>query len=275
MLGRAWRGWTINWFLALPADQSGKSIVERLSSSGTITGIQHATIAATVVSNERRSAFNYLMGTYHFRNQVDEVLSGPFPDILLIWIGHNDIDWRWQVQSLQADTLQNLTESFGQQYEKQLRRLLMAALTDSKNTTIIIFGLINFKSFFDARAKAENLRSADASLFPYLEAGSKIFISMRPENRAGMIELATKINERLEIMCGRLAEQLQGTSVRLIFSDAMARASMDGANDLSPIDAWHPSLSGHCKLAESAFPVVRRQAEILGWIGTEHSTNEH
>lgn len=100
MLVHMQRGWKTNWFLTLPAEeQVSRSVLMRLSDLGTITGVQHASVSAFVDSAKRRSVLNYLTGTYHFSHQVDEVLTGRFPDILLLWIGHNDVDWRWQLDS--------------------------------------------------------------------------------------------------------------------------------------------------------------------------------
>jgi hypothetical protein len=162
--------------------------------------------------------------------------------------------------------LLELSKAFVQEYEFQLRRLLDGALAKGNCSAVVIFGLVNFGSFFDARGKAEAMRSEDSSLFPFLEAGYKSFVSMKPEHRAGMIELATHFNSRLEVMCKRIGEQLLGTEVRLVYSDAMSFTAMDGATDLSPIDAWHPSVDGHRKLACSAYPIVYEQAQFLGWV---------
>jgi hypothetical protein len=128
-------------------------------------------------------------------DQVDEVLSEPFPDILLIWIGHNDVDWRGRTDSLTSKALLELSNAFVQEYEFQLRRLLDGALAKGSRSTLVVFGLVNFKLFFDARGKAEAMRSANNSLFPFLEAGYKSFVSMKPEYRGGMIELATHFKQ--------------------------------------------------------------------------------
>src|SRR5262249_55360778 len=111
MLVRTRRGWKTNWLFTLPADQ-GKSVLMRLSAFGTITGTQHASVAAMVDVDKRRTIVNHLMSTYHFYHQVDEVLSGSFPDMLLIWIGHNDIDWRWRTDALTSSSLLQLSNAF-------------------------------------------------------------------------------------------------------------------------------------------------------------------
>jgi hypothetical protein len=228
MLVRMRRGWKTNWFVTLPADnQVGRSVLMRLSDLGTITGVQHASVSALVDSGKRRSALNHLTGAYHFSHQADEVLTGQFPDILLLWIGHNDVDWRWQADSWTRGSLLELSNAFIHRYEAQLRRLLDGALASDNRAVIVVFGLTNFKSFFEAHAEAETMRSVDSSLFPHLESAYRYFVSMRPEYRAGMIELAELFNEKLEIMCKRLGEQLSGTNTRLVYSNAMSVTRMD------------------------------------------------
>ena len=240
----------------------------RLNALGTITGIQHASVAAMVDAGRRRSVHNRVTGTYHFCHQVDEVLSGPFPDILLIWIGHNDVDWRSRTEFLRPQILEELSDAFIYQYEAQLRRLLNSALASGRRSAIAVFGLTNFASFFHARAEAELMRSANDRLFPHLETGYKSFVSMKPEHRSGMVELAIHFNSKLEVMCNRLGEQLSGTEVRLVYSKAMSLTEMNGGTDLNSIDAWHPSIHGHSKLADSAYPTVYELAELMGWVGS-------
>jgi hypothetical protein len=82
---RLWRAWRPNWFLALPSEnQVDQSILGRLSTLGTITGVQHASVSATVDSGGRRNLMDHLLDRWHFSHQVDEVLAGRFPDLLLI-----------------------------------------------------------------------------------------------------------------------------------------------------------------------------------------------
>jgi hypothetical protein len=268
MLIRMRGGWKTNWFVTLPADERvGRSVLMRLSDLGTITGVQHASVSALVDSAKRRSVLDHLTGTYHFSHQVDEVLTGRFPDVLLLWIGHNDVDWKWQADSCTRESLLELSNTFVHWYEAQLRRLLDGALRSDNRAVLVVFGLINFESFFQARAEAETLRGADSTLFPHLETAYRYFVSMRPEYRGGMIELAALFNEKLEVMCKRLSEQLSGMNVRLVYSNATSVTKMDNTTFLSSIDAWHASIHGHSILADSAYPIVYEQAQFLGWAG--------
>lgn len=265
MIIRSWRAWKTNWFIGLVGDEADQSVVIRLSAYGPISATQHSSVAAMVDVGQRRSIVNHLMGTYNFRDQVDEVLSGSFPSIVLLWIGHNDVDWMSKTDSLAPRTMSIISDAFVDAYEIQLRRLLDGAIAGGSASAIVVFGLVNFRTFFDARAEAEALQSNDDSLYPYLKAGYKSFVSMKPQHRAGMIELAVHFNQKLEAMCNRLAAQLADTKVRLVYSNAMSLSPIRSAADLSPIDAWHPSLDGHRKLATCAYPAVHEQAQFLGW----------
>jgi hypothetical protein len=260
------RVWKINWFLCLPTSGRGrKSVLAKLSDLGDISGFQYASVSARVDDSRRRSILDRVTGTYHFSHQVDEVLSGQFPDILLLWIGHNSVDWRRNGDTASPSLLNELSNLFVRRYETQLRRLLNRALTSDCRATLVVFGLTNFGSFFHARAVAEAQRKTNSLLFPHLESAYKYFLSMRPEYRDGMTELGAILNERLEAMCERLSQQLLQTNVRLLYSNALSGVKMDDTALLSSADAWHPSLYGHGKLADAAYPVVFEEAQFLGW----------
>src|SRR5262249_33279585 len=139
------------------------------------------------------------------------------------------------------------------------------ALLSKKRCAIVVFGLINFRSFFKAREEAERKKEGDQRLYPYLEACYRYFASMMPNHRQHMIELGEVCNRKLTSLCNDLARELQETEVRVRFSDAMAKTCIDRAELLSPADAWHPSLSGHRALAKRAYQSFREQAEFLGW----------
>jgi hypothetical protein len=268
MLFRMWRRWQPNWFLGLGQHENlNLSVLERICAFGPARGIQHASVSARVDAGDARSLLDRLTDTWHFSHQVDELLSGSFPDILLIWIGHNDVDWKPQKDDCTHDSLVTLADIFVGRYEIQLRRLLNAALADAKTTVVVVFGLIDFRSFFEARKEAECRRDRDRRLFPYMETDYRYFVSMKPEFREGMIKLADIYNQRLSLLCQKVSEELSGTNVRVVYSNAMAEIKIDCADFLSPIDAWHPSVRGHSIVAQGAFPIVCRQAHFLGWDG--------
>lgn len=185
--------------------------------------------------------------------------------MLLIWIGHNNVDWRSHVDAFTVQTLVGLTDSFIYRYEIQLRRLLVAALASGKRSSIIVFGLVNFTSFFMARRETEERKTKEGSLFPYLEYDYRYFISLKPEFRDAITQLANRFNRELRVLCEKIGSELAGASVHLMYSDAMSVVTIDKADFLSPIDAWHPSIQGHKILADAACPTVYKEARLLGW----------
>lgn len=266
MVWRIRRSWKRNWFLSLPCEKGiAPSILERLSSLGSIAGVHHASVSAKVDDGARRSVVNRLLDTWNFSHQVEEVLGGTFPDLLLVWIGHNDVNWAGKTDLRTESSLEKLADEFAGRYEVQLRRLVGGALASDKRTAIVVFGLIDFDSFFKARAEAELRRASSKELYPHLESGYRYFRSMRPEYRDGMVELARLCNQRLERLCDRLSTELSGRTSHLSYSAAMSEASIGSANLLSGIDAWHPSKCGHGVLADAAYASVDEQARLLGW----------
>lgn len=266
MVWRIRRSWKINWFLSLPFDNGiVPSVLERLSSVGSVTGVHHASVSAKVDDGARRSVANQLLDTWNFSHQVEEVLVGTFPNLLLVWIGHNDVNWAAKTNLRTRSSLEELADEFSSRYEVQLRRLVGGALASDKRTAIVVFGLINFDSFFTARTEAELMRAGSKELYPHLESGYRYFRSLRPEYRDGMVELARLYNQRLERLCEKLSTELSGKSNHLCYSAAMSGASIGSAKLLSGIDAWHPSKYGHGALADAAYATVDEQARLLGW----------
>lgn len=266
MFMRMWRSWRGSWFVSVPDDGTEvRSVFERLHHVAPISAVIHATPRATVDEGGRRSLVDLLTNNWHFSHQVDEVLIGEFPDLLLIWIGHNNIDWRYRVENLTKESCEAQAAEFAENYERQLRRLVKGAVRSKKPVVIIVYGLINFESFFRARGEAERLRKGDPTQFPYLEKGLVYFDSMRLKHQPGMSQLAGLCNERMGRMCGELRKEIEESGVRLVYSDALSRAEIPKADMLNQFDAWHPSPAGHRLLAESAYATIEGQLEYLGW----------
>lgn len=69
--------------------------------------------------------------------------------------------------------LQRLSKEFRQNYVRELRRLLGGARTQQHRVAIVVYGLINFESYFKGREAAERLRESDTTLYPHLETTYK------------------------------------------------------------------------------------------------------
>jgi hypothetical protein len=267
MLFLSWVAWKRNWFVKLDcANADDASLLKRVSIDfGPVRGFQHASVFARVDDGGRRGVIDRLKDTWHFSHQVDEVLAGRFPDMLLIWIGHNDLDLKSKTSSSAGPSLDALSEEFIGRYTVQLQRLIRAALAGKRPCAIIVFGLISFESLFKAREDAERKRQKGRSFYPYVETCYRYSPSVIPEHRERTMELSKVCNRKLASLCRQLGERLSERGVRLTYSDAMAKANMDDVDLLSAADAWHPSLSGQSLLAKGAYQSVRDQADFLGW----------
>src|SRR5206468_1158027 len=135
--------------------------------------------------HDRENLFRRILGTRNFSGQVGQLLRAHrFPDLILISIGHNNVDWAWRCppnELEEADErLKRLSADFRQNYTRDLRRLLEHARTQRHRVAIVVFGLINFKSYFKGREAVERLRESDTTLYPHLETTYRYFISFRP-----------------------------------------------------------------------------------------------
>jgi hypothetical protein len=139
------------------------------------------------------------------------------------------------------------------------------ARDQKQRRAFIVFGLVNFKSFFEARNAAEQLRKKNPEVYPYFDVGYQRYESMKPEYRANMIKLALMINEELRAMVGECNRKSGGDSpVRLEYSDALATFDLSDVEMIHRMDAWHPSAKGHSLLAEAAFGALRPSLNFLG-----------
>src|SRR5262249_28585426 len=157
--------------------------------------------------SKRRSLIDWATNTFHFEHQVDELIAET-PDLVLLWIGHNNLDW---VATRLGGDIERTAEDFSSSYEVQLRRLIRMATLSSSPKTIIVFGLVNFRAFFLAREEAEQQHASDPQRFPFLQRAYLHFASMQPTHRGTMIDLAESCNSRLEELCIRLNRNVPGT----------------------------------------------------------------
>jgi lysophospholipase L1-like esterase len=221
--------------------------------------------------HRRQNLFRRILGTRNFSGQVGELLQARrFPDLILISIGHNNVDWAWRCpphELEEADErLQRLSKEFRHNYVRELRGLLEAARIQQHRVAIVVYGLINFESYFKGREAAERLRESDTTLYPHLETTYKYFISFRPTYRRNLVRLAAMANEELRAMVEALNREFvdQVEHIQLRYSHALATADLSRAELLHPIDGWHASVEGHSVLANAAFSDLQPSLQFLG-----------
>jgi lysophospholipase L1-like esterase len=201
-----------------------------------------------------------------------------FPDLVLLWIGHNNLNWVRGVDPRQPEKveaeLKKIVANFRQDYTRQLGRLVERAREQKQRRAFVVLGLVNFTSFFEARNAAEQLRKENPKLYPYFEVDYQHYESMKPEYRGNMVKLALMINEELRAMVGEFNQKLGPDSpVRLEYSDALATINLSDAEMLNCVDAWHPSVKGHSLLAEAVFGALRPSLNFLEIVPLQNNTD--
>ena len=260
-----------NWFLHLGAAPRITSISKRLETITPFVAIECAGVGALVDYEDcRQNLFRRMLGTRNFSGQVGELVRARrFPDLILISIGHNNVDWAWQCPSHELDTpeqrLERLSKELRQNYARELRRLADCARIQQHRVAIIVYGLINFESYFKGRAAAERLRESDTSLYPHLETTYKHLVSFHPRYRGNLIRLAAMANEKLRAMVEEFNREFadQSQRIQLRYSNALATADLSHAELLHPVDGWHASVAGHNVLAQAAFNDLRASLDFL------------
>jgi lysophospholipase L1-like esterase len=271
-----WRAHTSrgkNWFLHLDAAPGICSISKGLQRITPFVAIECAGVGA-LVDHEyaRQNLFRRILGTRNFAGQVGELLRARrYPDLILIAIGHNNVDWAWQCPLDELhdpeERLQRLSKEFRRNYARELRRLLEGARIQEHRVAIVVYGLINFESYFKGREAAERLRESDTTLYPHLETTYKYLVSFHPAYRRNLIRLASMANEELRAMVEVLNREFvnQNEHIQLRYSDALATADLSRAELLHSIDGWHASVKGHSVLAEAALADLKPTLEFL-WL---------
>ncbi len=274
--GTFWRARTCrgnNWFLDTnPAPAGIWSVSKRLEKFAPMVAIECAGIGALVDhEGQRQNFFRRILRTRNFSGQTDDLLAMKrFPDLILISIGHNNVDWAWRCAPVELEQPENrlrqLSRRFRENFARHTRRLIDHARTQRHRVAIVVYGLVNFESYFRGREIAEGLRADDASRYPHLETTYKYFTSFRPAYRSNLIRLAKMVNEELRAMVSELNRELADNArVQVQYSDALAEADLSRVELLHPIDGWHASVEGHNVLADAAFRGLGSSLEFLGF----------
>ncbi len=275
VLSTFWRARTCcgdNWFLDTnPSPASIRSVSKRLAELSPFVALECAGIGALVDhEGERQNLFRRILRTRNFSGQIGRLLAAKrFPDLILISIGHNNVDWAWRSPTSELeqpeDRLQRQNRQFRENFTRQMRRLIECARMQRHRVAVLVYGLVNFESYFKGREIAERLRAQDASCYPHLETTYKYFTSFRPVYRSNLIRLAGMVNEELRAMVVELNCELEdNVKVQVRYSDALATADLSRVELLHPIDGWHASAEGHNVLAEAAFADLGPSLEFLG-----------
>jgi len=155
-----------------------------------------------------------------------------------------------------------------------MRRLIERAQRKQHRVAIVVHGLVDFESFFKARAIADSMRGKNPKLYPYLGIDCEYLISMRPAYREHLIRLVQIVNEELRAMVSELNRELaDNVKAQVRYSDALATADLSRVELLHAVDGWHASAEGHNVLAEAAFSDLGPSLEFLGIKSPSNSRN--
>jgi len=271
-LWRARRYYGNDWFLnADPSPESVYSVFERLDKVIPLVATEYGGLGAMVDNGkDRQNFFRKILRTRNFSGQVTQLLSRDrFPNLILIWIGHNNVDWAWRCPPDDLERpekrLPRLSKHFREDYTRQIRRLIARARIERHRVAIVVYGLVDFESFFKARAIAEGLREKNPKLYPYLGTDLKYFISMQPAYRGNLIRLVRMINEELHAMARQMEHEIEHVpNVQVRYSDALAKTDLSRVEVIHAIDGWHPSVEGHNVFAKAAYNGLAPSLEFLG-----------
>jgi lysophospholipase L1-like esterase len=273
---RARRYYGNDWFLnADPSPERVYSVFERLDKLTPLVATEYGGLGAMVDNGKDREIFfRKILRTRNFSGQVTQLLSrGRFPDLILIWIGHNNVDWAWRSPPGELKQpekrLQRLSERFRDDYARQMRRLIARARLEQHRVAMVVYGLVDFESFFKARAIAEAMRKKNPKLYPHLGVDFRYLISMRPAYRGNLIRLVRMVNEELRTMISELQREIESVpNMQVRYSDELARADLSRVEVIHAVDGWHPSVEGHNVFAEAAFHGLAPTLEFLGIKGS-------
>ena len=273
MLWRARTERQRNWFLDTdPAPGSVDSLYERLNEVTPLVATEYSTAGALVAPRPATETLvRRLARTENLRRQITEITkANRFPDVVLLWIGHNNTDWVKRLTEAErsdpSKALPRLAQEFGASYAGELEVLLDRAGKEKHPVAVVVFGLADFKTFFEMRRKAAAIHAHDPARYPYYDATCRYFEALQPANQENTTQLGLMMNEELRKMVARLRRQHPThPNVRLEYSDALARIDLSDLKvHFCSLDAWHPSIVGHDTLAKTAFNAIAPSLAFVG-----------
>lgn len=287
LIGSFWRArtqWRKNWFLDTdPSPESIFSVYERLEYLTPLVATEYNGAGALVAARgTQENLRKKLVRARNFPGQVNQVLNATrFPDLVLIWIGHNNLDWVHGLSSEERERpesrLQSLAAQFRLNYTESVQCLIDRAKMENHRVAIVIFGLANIDAYLQARRQEELLHGQNAKLYPHLNSGPRSFESLKPPYRKNMARLALMLDAELHTMVADLNRQLNSGNthhVHLEYSDALTKIDFSRLELINAVDGWHPSPEGHKVLAEVAFNALHPSLRFLG-IGTTSTRKTH
>lgn len=270
-----WRArtvWRNNWFIDTdPKPQSVFSFYERLEQTTPLVAEEYNGAGASVdAPGSPETLRQRLVRARNFAKQTRDLLRHDrFPDLITIWIGHNNLDW---VSGLSPEErahpdkhLAQIASRYRKNYAASLRPLIDRAKRENHKVAIIVFGLANVDSYIKARHQIAILKAHNPKIYPYFEADTKSFESLKPQYQKGMARLARMLNREMQSLVAQLNRELRDSpSVRLEYSDELTKIDFSRLELINTIDAWHFSIKGHTTVAAAAYKAAGPSLRFLG-----------
>jgi lysophospholipase L1-like esterase len=269
---RARTEWRKNWFLDTdPNPDSIFSVYERLEHLTPLVATEYNGAGALVAApGSQEDLRKRLVRARNLPGQVNHVLRRTrFPDLTMIWIGHNNLDWAHGLSLEERQhpekRLETIAAQFRINYAESLQRLIDRARTENHRVAIVIFGLANIDAYLEARRKEAALHAANPKLYPHFNSGYRSFESLKPPFQKNMARLALMINAELRAMVTDVKHELRNSDhIHVDYSDALTKVDLSRLELINPVDGWHPSVEGHKAFAQAAFTALRPSLVFLG-----------
>jgi len=249
-----------NWFLDTdPAPESIFSIYERLEQDTPLVATEFSGAGAFVASSRRREGLRRrIIRTRNLSGQTRRMVGKErLPDLVMIWIGHNNLDWLEGLSPAEREHpeahLQKMATRFGENYTESLRLLIDRAKTEDHKVAIVVFGLVNFEAFSRGHRTAAALHARNPKLYPRIESGYRAFESLKPVYHKTTIRLGLMIDREIQAMVRNLNGDLKNyPNIRLQYSDTLKKVDFSRLELINSVDAWLPSVEGQKALADAA-----------------------
>lgn len=271
MLWRARTERQRDWFLDTdPSPGSVESLFERLDEVTPLVATEYSTAGALVAPRHVAEPFvRRLARTQNLRRQITQITHAKrFPDVVLLWIGHNNTDWVKRLTAAErrdpSKALPRLAREFRASYTDELEVLIDRAGKEKHPVAVVVFGLADFETFFEMRRKAAAIHGRDPARYPYYDATCRYFEALQPANQENTTQLGLLMNEELRKMVARLRQRPLHLNVRLEYSAALSRIDLSDLRGFYSTDAWHPSVLGHDVVAYTAFQAIAPSLDFVG-----------
>ena len=171
-----WRArtvWRNNWFIdSDPEPKSVFSFYERMERVTPLVAEEHNGAGAWVAPKESHESLRQrLVRARNFSGQTRVVLrQNRFPDLIMIWIGHNNLDW---VHGLSPEErthperrLAKIASRFRENCAASLRPLVDRAKTEDHKVAIVVFGLAKHRRLLEGETSGRRFESQKSESLP-------------------------------------------------------------------------------------------------------------